>query len=155
MTFLKEWLLGLIAAAMVVTLADALLPAGRLRSALRSCGGVLLFLTLVQPLRGWKGGELRGYQTDIDAMTAVQIAAYEQEHLSAMESIISGKCSAYISETAAALGLTCHAQVTCRTENGVPLPREIALDIPCDLQLSRRIADELGIDAEHQYWQEG
>ena len=155
MTFLKTWLLGLIAAAMVVTLADALLPEGRQRSVLRSCGGVILFLAIVQPLCSWGGIDFRWRQGDVDAMAETQISQYEEEHLTAMETIIKEKCGAYISKTAAELGLTCCAQVECQTADGIPLPCEAVLNIPFDTALSRRIESELGIDAAHQHWQEG
>lgn len=155
MTFLKEWLLGLIAAAMLVTLTEALLPEGRLRRVLHSCGSVVLLLAIVQPLRGWNSPGLRWQLSDAEAMAEERIAQYEEGNLTAMETIIKEKCSAYISKTAAELGLTCHAQVECRAENGVPLPCEVTLDIPCDTALSRRITAELGINGAHQHWQEG
>ena len=47
---LRTWLLGIIAAGMVIGVLYALLPKGRLRPIVRTAGGVVLMLVILRPL---------------------------------------------------------------------------------------------------------
>ena len=52
MSFLREWLLGVTAAALAVALAQALTPEGTVKKLLRITGGLVLLLAVVRPLKG-------------------------------------------------------------------------------------------------------
>ena len=56
-------------------------------------------------------------------------------------------------EQAEALGLVCNPLVeTMWTEENIPLPVAVAMDIPFHEELSRILAENLGIDAKNQKW---
>ena len=56
MTGIKNWLLGITAAALAVSLAQALTPEGTVKKIGRLVGALVLLLAALRPLAGW--GEL-------------------------------------------------------------------------------------------------
>lgn len=152
---LRAWLLGLAAAALILTVLRALVPKGNIRTAARVTSGLVLLLVLLRPLTGLGSGTL---QTDYDELTReinARIGDYQALHEEKLESIIEEKTAAYISEQAQQLGLTCRAEVRCALRGGTPQPAAVTLDIPCDERLSAVITQELGIPADEQNWQGG
>ena len=49
---IRQWLLGVLAAAMALSLLYALLPKGAVRGAARATGGLILLLVVLGPLAG-------------------------------------------------------------------------------------------------------
>ena len=56
---LRGWLLGLVAAALILTVLRALMPKGSIRPVARVTAGLVLLLVLLRPLAGLGGGSLR------------------------------------------------------------------------------------------------
>ena len=154
MEWLKNWLLGIVAASICLSLLYTLAPKGAVRTIARVSGGLVLFLVMIQPLTGLDTEELRvryvTYQEQIDA----QIEAYRADYYAQLERRIEEDTGAYISEKAAQMGMVCDVDVVTELRDGVPLPAEVILDIPEDQVLSVWITQEVGIDAKHQYWKE-
>ncbi len=157
MTALRMWLLGVLAAALVISLLQSVMPQGAFAALGRLLSGLTMVLVLLQPLAGGElralGGHLAGIGTGITAEERAE--DYRRENYRAQEELIQREAGAYIAKTAEELGLTCRAEVRCREENGLPLPDAVTLDISYHPGLSRRIAKELGIPAERQSWQGG
>ena len=137
---LRGWLLGLVAAALILTVLRALVPKGSIRPVARVTAGLVLLLVRYDEL-----------EREITA----RIEDYQALHENELESIIADSTAAYISEQAAHLGLTCRAEVRCEVRDGTPQPATAAMDIPYDARLAAAIADDLGIPAEKQSWQGG
>ncbi len=152
---LRGWLLGLVAAALILTVLRALMPKGSIRPVARVTAGLVLLLVLLRPLAGLGGGSLRVRYDELEREITARIEDYQALHENEMESIIADSTAAYISEQAAHLGLTCRAEVRCEVRDGTPQPASAAMDIPYDAQLAAAIADDLGIPAEKQSWQGG
>lgn len=55
MTGIKNWLLGITAAALAVSLAQALTPEGTVKKIGRLVGALVLLLAALRPLAGWGG----------------------------------------------------------------------------------------------------
>ena len=149
----RNWLLGIVAAALILSVVYGLVPSGKFRTAVRFAGGLTLLLAVLGPLSqvdlGWElsGGEYaRQIQTQIDT--------YREENIRRTGDIIAGQVAAYISDMGREAGLTCHPVVTTRLEDGVPFPDTVTMDIPRNEELAARIAAELGIPRERQIWQE-
>ena len=156
METLREWLLGLTAAALAVSLLTAMLPKGEtIRRIAGLAGGLILLLAVVQPLLRVRWEELtwryETYQREMDRQTE----AYQAAYADSLSGDIADRTAAYISEQAAHLGLTCRAEVRCEVRDGTPQPASAAMDIPYDARLAAAIADDLGIPAEKQSWQGG
>lgn len=152
---LRGWLLGLVAAALILTVLRALVPKGSIRPVARVTAGLVLLLVLLRPLAGLGGGALRVRYDELEREITARIEDYQTLHENELESIIADSTAAYISEQAAHLGLTCRAEVRCEVRDGTPQPASAAMDIPYDVRLAAAIADDLGIPAEKQSWQGG
>ena len=152
---LRGWLLGLVAAALILTVLRALVPKGSIRPVARVTAGLVLLLVLLRPLAGLGGGSLRVRYDELEREITARIEDYQTLHENELESIIADSTAAYISEQAAHLGLTCRAEVRCEVRDGTPQPASAAMDIPYDARRAAAIADDLGIPAEKQSWQGG
>ena len=150
---LRGWLLGLVAAALILTVLRALVPKGSIRPVARVTAGLVLLLVLLRPLAGLGGGSLRVRYDELEREITARIEDYQALHENELESIIADSTAAYISEKAASLGIDCRVQVEVRTEDGLPLPYGASLDVERDQVLSDYMAQELGIPASRQSWQ--
>ena len=150
---IRQWLLGVLAAAMALSLLYALLPKGAVRGAARATGGLILLLVVLGPLAGLELSDLALRYEDLSRDMERQAEAYRQEGQVQLELGIQQRTAAYISEKAASLGIDCRVQVEVRTEDGLPLPYGASLDVERDQVLSDYMAQELGIPASRQSWQ--
>lgn len=156
MGYLRTWLLGVVAAALAVALAQAMTPEGTVKKVGKLVGGLVLLLAVVRPLLTLDSGDL--------AVTASGYAALEPAEAVAggedvMKSLIAQKAGAYIVDKAAALGFVCTAGVTVEEgESGWPVPwsAEIAGTWTPQQQkaLSQAIEEELDIPKERQTFKE-
>jgi stage III sporulation protein AF len=154
MTWLKDWLLGIVAAALAVALAQSLTPEGTVKKVGRLVGGLILLLAVVKPLA----------QLDVDAL-AVTAAAYSDSASEAaqageetLKTLIAQKVGAYIVDKGDALGLSCTAQVTvAQDEAGWPIPWAVTVTGTWTEEqraaLSRTVEEDLDIPAQRQSFQ--
>lgn len=151
MSLLKTWLFGVIAAAMALSILYALVPKGALLTIAKCTGGLIMLLVVVRPLLALDPAALHIRYEEWDRLIGQQTEAYTAENQQKMEAIIQKETAAYIGK-AAALGLSCNPEVTCRQQDGVPFPAEVTLDIPKNAALSKIIAADLDIGEEAQHW---
>lgn len=152
MTFLRTWLLGVVACAVLVSIAGQLAPDGAVRRAARFTGGMLLMLALLRPLLRL---ELSAPELDLNAFHDAA-AQLEQELAARQSSTLSARIAeetgAYIEDKADELGISVRAEVTTEETEGVPLPASVRLYGGKNEALSAYIAHELGIAEERQEW---
>ena len=121
----RVWLIGLLSVSLILTVLSTLLPEGSVKKIAGITGGLVLLLVV-----------LRG------------IVRLDQ-----LEELIAHRTAAYISEQAQSLGLSCTPQVqTAWTEEEIPVPTGVILDIPYHAELGEIIERNLGIKAEKQVW---
>ena len=140
---LRTWLLGVIAAGMIVGILYALLPRGRMKAVAHTVGGMALLLVIVRPLLGLDLTEL-----------ALRYEEYRRSGDAEFAALIADKTAAYIASKGDDLGITCTPRVEMEDRDGVPWPSAVTLDIPKDEALSAWLSTELAIDDAHQYWRE-
>ena len=145
--FVRQWLLGIVAAALAAALADCLISQASLRRLARLAGGVLMALALLRPLGTLAGVSLsledwRGRREALEA----QYRSAQDETLTA---IIEEETAAYIVDKAAELGLETRVRVRA-AERGASL--EVWLTIPRAEALARWLEETLSIPAEAQHW---
>ena len=140
---LRTWLLGVIAAGMIVGILYALLPRGRMKAVAHTVGGMALLLVIVRPLLGLDLTEL-----------ALRYEDYRRSGDAEFAALIADKTAAYIASKGDDLGVTCTPQVETEERDGVPWPSAVTLDIPKNEALSAWLSTELAIDDAHQYWRE-
>lgn len=153
MEWFRTWLIGVMTAALVLSILYALLPKGSIRTIAQFTGGLILVLVILRPplsldVSNWQG-EYHTYTSQINE----QIAAYEKAHQEELRAIIEQETAAYISDKGSSLGIVCHPVVTAEEQDGIPYPAEVTLDIEWNEALSRYITEELDIPVQNQCWQ--
>ena len=154
MQFLRQWLLGIVSCALLVSFCEQLTPTGALKKLVRFTGGLLLILSILQPVTHL---DLDAAPLDLDAyretMAQVHIEL-DRERDSALADGIAARTGAYIEDKAAQLGLTVRAVVETENVGGTPLPAAVTLYGTEDAALAEYIAAQLGIAKEKQVWKE-
>ena len=160
MALVRQWLLGVTAAALVLALAEALAPEGGAKKVCRLAGGLALLLAAVGPVAGLLDGPGLA-QAASGWQEAVQ--DYEQELEEQKDrfylTIIEEETAAYVMDKARGLGFECAAEVTyAYDEDGVPRPWEIAARGGWTQEQRSRLEllleEELGVPARRQYYEE-
>lgn len=151
---LKEWLFGLLSAAMLLAMLNTLLPKRVFQAIGKVTGGLILMLVLLRPILGLRWNDLSGKYRDYEQQIEQQTEAYTRENQREMENIIEQRLNAYIWETAAQMGLDCKAEVETQLRDGVPYPVSVTLYREYHEELSNRISQELGIAPEQQRWED-
>ena len=149
----REWLSAVVAVAMLLTVAQALTPEGTIRKIASFTGGLILLVTLLQPVLG---ADLSRLDLNLDTYgQAIQKRELEEAGSVELTERIETQTAAYISDKADALGLT----VTVRVEtqpgaSGVPVPWSAEVTGPRSEALAAYIEEELGIPRGRQIWHE-
>ena len=143
---IRQWLLGILAAAMGLSLLYALLPKGAVRAAAKATGGLILLLAVLGPAAGLDLSDLAVRYEDLSRDMEQQAETYR------LELGIRQRTAAYISEKAAQLGLSCHPRVEVTWRGGVPYPGSVTLDMAENRALSAILEEDLGIPPSEQHW---
>lgn len=155
---IRNWLLGITCAAMVLALAESLAPEGSVKRVCRLAGGLVLLLAAIGPVVKLDEGKLARLTRDyhVEAEEYGEELTRQQEIL--YESIIAEECAAYILDKAEKLGISCRAEVTVAWQDGVPQPHTAIIAGTWTAQqheaLCGIIESELGIDRALQYYEE-
>ena len=154
MAFLRQWLLGIVACALLVSFCEQLTPTGALKKLVRFTGGLLLIISILQPVTHL---DLDVLPLDFDAyreaMAQVHIEL-EDERDSALADGIAARTGAYIEDKAAQMGFSVRAVVETENADGTPLPVSVTLYGTENAALAEYIAAQLGIAKEKQVWKE-
>ena len=152
MDFLRQWLLGVITCAMLVSVVQQLCPEGSVRKLARFTGGLLLLCAMLRPLTtielpgvDWDAG---GYREAV-ARLELELDATRKN---AMADGIARSLDAYIEDKAASLGADVRAEVRLRGEGEALLPEAVTLHGAYSAALSDYLADELNLPKERQTW---
>lgn len=156
---IRNWLMGVTCAAILLALAESLTPEGSVKRICRLAGGVMLLLAAIGPVTRLEEADFaritERYQTQADTYRE----ALNEETENLYESIIAEKTGAYILDKAEELGVTCQVSVTVGWEkNGTPRPAAVILYGTWTKEqketLTQIIASDLGIPAAVQYYKE-
>lgn len=152
MTFLRSWLLGVVACAVLVSLAGQLTDGGTMKKIVRFAGGMLLMLAMLRPLLRLDLAvldvDLASYREAV-AQLELELTQRQEDALSVR---IAAETGAYIEDKADELGLSVRAAVRTEEVDGVPLPVSVTLCGEENAALADCIERELGIAKEDQLW---
>ena len=150
----REWLTGVIAVTLMVSIAQSLMPSEGVRKAGSFTGGLILMIALLGPLfrmdyqlPEWN---LRDYETSIAQRKA---ELYEQGNRELADNV-SAQIRELIIAHAAQMDIQTNAAVRVKTDNGIPVPYAAEMDCVRVAALETWIATELGIPPENQTWRE-
>lgn len=160
MGFVRAWLLGVTAAALVLALAETLAPEGAVKKVCRLAGGMALLLAAAGPVldaldgsaltraaEGWRDRSQR-YEQELEEQN-------EQLYLA----IIEEETAAYVMDKAREFGFECDVEVTFGyDEKAVPCPWEVTARGEWTperrARLGRLLEEELGVPAQRQHYEE-
>ncbi len=156
--FVGSWIRGIATAAIITGIAMAATPPGRIREVMKMTCGVVMILAIISPLLG---KQLPGLSVDLskyrqEAAELAQSAWTESSNLD--RSYIEGKCAAYISEKAAAMGIDLSSVRVIAEWSGEGCWYPDEVHIVSDVStvdksaVSAIIESELGIPEEKQIW---
>ncbi len=152
MEILRQWLLGVVGCAFLVSFACQAAPVGAVREILRFAGGLTLILCMLRPLGGV---ELDASAFDLSAWSDER-STLEEEYGVALSgelgAVIAERTGAYIEDKADALGFAVTAQVEVRERGGTILPYAAVLHGERSEALAALMEAELGIPCERQEW---
>lgn len=153
---LREYLLALIACALLTALCMALLPQGGVRRAGGFVCGLLLLLCTIRPVLRLDSGALAQAVSRAAMQAEAARTGVEVRNRTLVAAIIKENCEAYILDKAAELGVAVTADVTVAGEDTYPYPAAVRLCGDAapqqQLALTRWIAASLAIPEEAQTW---
>lgn len=157
---IRQWLIGIISAALLAALADGLMPKGAIRQVGKLVCALVLLCALLRPVLVMRLPDLMGTSVGTVGEMEQQRAQLEQRSGQLLKTIIERESAAYIVDKAAGLGLNCRAQVTCVAgEGGAWLPRYAHITGHLEeeerAKLMAAIQSELGIAPECQVYAGG
>lgn len=152
------WLVGVTCTAMLVALAEGLVPAGAGRKICRLTGGLVLLLAMVQPVLKLDGDALTGALTRYRLDLEDQRQTLEEENSQVMQAIIEEQAGAYIQDKAQELGIDCQVEVTAQGED-YPIPQTVTIRGSLTAEqreaLTRAIETDFAIPAQRQIYESG
>lgn len=157
MSLFRTYLMGIVSAAMVVALAQALTPEGAVKKIGRLVGGIVLLLAVVKPLTGLFND---GKTVPVADWLAPPVQAEEDGEQAVLKELIVQRTAEYIEDKGHTLGVNCTAQVTvAEGEGGWPQPWSVEIVGSWTGEgrsaLEKTIEEELAIPAERQsFWEE-
>lgn len=155
MELIRTWILSVTVSAMVIAMAEGLMPAGTVRKVAKLTGGLVLMLGVLQPLVRMDYDELflaaNGFSDVVVESKEIQQASSS----GFLKSIIEQEVSAYVLDKAQTLGFSCEVSITCELgENDVPYPAQAVISGLSNESQQRAmrqlLRDELGIPDEMQ-----
>ena len=138
----RVWLMGLMAVALILTVLSSVLPEGSVKKIAGVTGGLVLLMVILQGAERLDLDKLQLSYDDYSRQINEQIKAFQEKNSRDMDLLIQERCSAYISEQVE----------TEQTEENVFVPVSVTMDIPYHAGLSQIVAEDMGIDAQHQKW---
>lgn len=153
MTLVREWLMHVIGASLLMAAVSVLTPRGAVRRIALLCCAVIFLMSVLRPLLG---GELPALQSvsSLKEDVARQTEEFQQSNLEAWETLIERELLSYIETKAAELHCDCSVSLRLsRDTDGVPVPEEVTLTAAEENEaLTVWLIQELGIDRERIQW---
>lgn len=158
---IKQWLVSVTAAAMLLALAEHMTPQGTVRRISRLTQGLVLFVVVLQPVKRLEDGSLSAALSEWRMSLSGYEVSVETGSFCLMKELIEAQTAAYIQDKAAQLGIQCDVQVVCSSEEEgqtYPCPERVtirgALSAAEREQVSRLIESELALSPQAYYFEE-
>ena len=158
MELIRQWLLGMVCAAMAAALAQSLAPEGGPKRICKLAGALVLLLAAVSPILRLDERALSQLEADCQDTVGSYSEALEEENDLLYETIIEERTAAYILDKAEELGISCQAEVEYRyDQEGVPYPYRARVTGTWTQEqrqaLGQVLEGELGIPPERQIFE--
>ena len=159
MELLRQWLVGVTCAAMIIALADSLTPSGTVRKVGKLVGGLVLLLAVLQPVLTFDYSAMAIAATDYQAAFGSYDLELEETDLDLMKTIIAERTGAYILDKAAQQGIACQVTVQAAGEGEWPVPETVTVQGTLTGEqreaLERQIEADFAIPVQRQFYESG
>jgi len=157
---IRQWITGVTCAAMLIAVAQTLVPVGAVKRVMNFTSGLLLITVIALPLFRIDGTDLSGYLMEYEIKFSQPNDQLREENEAMMKDIIATQCEVYLQNQAREIGLDCDFEVYCAmSEEGYPVPYVVHITGELTAEQQRTlillIAQELGVPVERQYWNGG
>ena len=153
MKFLSSWLVSVFAVSLIISVAESVMPEGRVKVFGRFTCGLILMFAVLYPIIGAARPDFSFGGSGYEETTEQRQSELEGENAASLKALIESRTEAYICDKASELSLDCRVSVTAKAgEDGVPYPYSAELSVPKDQRLSDYMSGELGISADRQEW---
>ena len=155
----RAYLLRLTVCAFLVAMLSAFVTQPRIRRIVQLCGGCLLMLAALNPLRLLDLSSLQQTFRGFDGTVQEQLSSAKQKNDKLLEDMIRDRTLKEIETEAAAQGLSLELSLTLRWDDalGMPVPWEITLRGSVDARERERFSAyleaQLQLPPERQVWQ--
>lgn len=155
MDLMRTWILSVTAVAMLIAVAEGLMPEGTVRKVAKITGGLVLMLAVLQPLVRMDYDTLFQAANGDAQVEVFGAQAQQQASGEFLKTIIEDEVRAYVLDKAEQLGYHCEVSITCQLgEDGVPVPATATVQGLSDPEQQRvlrmLLREELGIAYEQQ-----
>lgn len=156
---LRDYLLGLSAAALVCSLLLTLIPKGGVHRAAKLGCGLLMLLCALRPLKTFDPEDVSRVLARVQMQQDAALTGVEVKNRELVCAIISEKAAAYILDKAEELGRTLRVTVQAEDDGAGPYLSSVILEGSVDAaakeKLTAYIESTFGIPAERQMWRDG
>lgn len=154
MEFVQSWIVSVTVSAIIIAIAEGLMPNGTVKKVGKLTGGLVLMLGILQPIVRLDYEELFLAANGLQEIT-VESQVKEESDTALLKSIIEQEMAAYVLDKAQSLGYSCAVSIYCELgENQVPYPTQAEirgiLDEEQRHQLTKLISEDLGIPQQNQ-----
>ena len=156
MDIIRSWIMTVTVSAMIIAVAEVLMPKGAVKTVGKLTGGLVLMLGILQPLLSLDYEQMLLELGDLstDSVAIGQAQGVAQNNL--LVGIIESELSAYVLDKAQSLGYSCEVQIVCRLgENNVPYPVQAQLTGLTSAQqetMAAFLEVELGLTRDRQVY---
>ena len=155
----RQWVTGITCTALILAVAQSVVPDGVVKKVLGFTGGLLLMLVIGLPLLQMDGFALSDYLFEFELRLKQSETQLQEENEDMMKAIVAAQCEEYLQGQATDMGVNCQLEVRCAMSEGYPVPYVVHLNGEATEEQRRTltllIAQELGVPIERQYWNGG
>ena len=151
MEFLRQWLMGIVVSAILVSASRELVREGAAAQAVR----FILLLCILQPIGKAEPIDPAFALADLRQEASALTEIYRRENENENARRIARETAAYIEEQALHQGIVLTAEVEITMRDGLPIPYAVTLSGEEDQALSQLITQKLDIPPQRQKWSMG
>lgn len=160
MEIIREWILAVTVYAILIALADSLMPSGAVKKIGKITGGLILMLGILQPMVTMDIESLYRSVNELEGGTASNGAALQAESQALWKSFIEEQLNAYVLDKAKELGADVSVSVQCGSgEDHALCPESVTvmgtLTEKQRSSMTKFLENDLGIQAEKQKFANG
>lgn len=151
-----RYLLAVCAACILTALLQAAAPGAAAGRSLKLAGGLLILLVVIGPVAGVRAESLSALVREAERLLPEVRETGTDDSEGRISELITQRCTAYIWDKAAELGMTVEAEVRLTDQGGWPCPSGVVLrgqwTAAQQQALSAVLENDLGIPREEQEW---